>query len=75
MVVADLSGKVLARTKSERDGFYSFDEVPAGADCVVLPDPKYLEKWNLTATPRNILISVPKKGEFKSGVSFTLTRR
>ena len=65
-------GTVVERAKSDREGFYAFENVPTGREYSVRVDPNYLARWNFhTEVPfRNF--ERPKEGAFQSGYDFGL---
>ncbi len=75
LIARNQAGKEIAHTKSDRDGFYTFEDLPGGKTYLIEPNKKYLEKWGLTASPAYYNLAIPKRGEFRSLVDFTLSQR
>jgi len=59
------------RTKTDREGFYLLDTIPAGTYWV-RPSPSYLKAKGLTAKPPSRRVVIATEGSFETGIDFTV---
>ncbi len=71
IILKDITGKVLSKTKTNSDGFYSFEEIKPGHYLIVL-DQKYLKEFKVKPIPELKRLTIPEEGSFESGADFYL---
>lgn len=71
VVLVNESGKQIAQSLTDSEGFYIFEKVPAGKYKILI-DPKYSQTKGYTPSPQHIDIDLPASGEFVNDQNFTL---
>lgn len=75
MELLDPRGTVVQKTKSDADGFYAFEEVPAGQTYVVRVARDSLTRWGVHAEPESRTAKVAAEGSFEGGQDFLLMKQ
>ena len=65
--------QVVGTVKTDREGFYTFDDIPPGKYVIQL-ERSYLEKANLRVSPAQIEVAIDPDGSFESEKNFELVQ-